>query len=115
MDVSDHSSQLYDTKSVLQLYKIPKISVQDCKIVKRICELVGTRAARLSAAGIAAVITKMNKWSDCTVAIDGSLFEFYPHFGNRMRDALREMVGMTQDNISMVQGILFLEMKRVLD
>jgi hypothetical protein len=28
---------------------------------------------------------------------------------------LREMVGMTQDNISMVQGILFLEMKRVLD
>jgi hexokinase len=56
---------------------------KDRILLKRICELVGLRAARLSAAGIAAIVTKINRLDGCTVAIDGSLFEKYPHFGNR--------------------------------
>ncbi len=102
---SDHSLELSDTKNVLEdLYQIPFTTLDDRRLVKRVCELIGTRAARLSAAGIAAIVTKINRLDDCTVAIDGSLFIHYPHFANRMRDALRELVGITADNINLVQG-----------
>jgi hexokinase len=38
------------------------------------------------------------------VALDGSLYEHYPHYGNRMRDALRELLGMAADNIVLEQA-----------
>lgn len=42
-----------DTKNVLEdVMGIPKSTLEDRRIVKHLCELVGTRAARLSAAGI---------------------------------------------------------------
>jgi len=54
---SDHSADLRDARSVLEeLMGIPRTSFNDRKIVKRVCELVGTRAARLAAAGIAGVV-----------------------------------------------------------
>ena len=97
--------ELSDTKAVLEeLFQIPFTTLEDRRLVKRICELIGTRAARLSAAGIAAIVTKINRLDDCTVAIDGSLFVHYPHFANRMRDALHELVGITAENINLVQG-----------
>lgn len=73
-------------------------------MIKHICELVGTRAARLAAAGIAALVTKINKLDGCTVAIDGSVYEHYPHFGNRMRDALQELLGITAQNVILEQA-----------
>ncbi|KAI8917419.1 hexokinase-domain-containing protein [Entophlyctis helioformis] len=101
----DHSIELSDTKNLFEdILGIPSTTIQDRRIVKHVCELVGTRAARLSAAGVAAVITKINRLDACTVAIDGSLFEHYPHFGNRMRDALREILGITAENIILEQA-----------
>lgn len=35
------------------------------------------------------------------MAIDGSVFEHYPHFKNRMYDALREIFGLSADNINL--------------
>ena len=84
--------------------RVPASSFNDRRIVKHICELIGTRAARLAAAGLAALVTKMNRLDACTVAIDGSLYEHYPHFGNRMRDALRELLGITAENIVLEQA-----------
>ncbi|KAJ3055669.1 glucokinase [Rhizophlyctis rosea] len=101
----DHSLELSDTKAVLEdILGIPTTSIGDRRVVKTVCELVGTRAARLSAAGIAAIVTKMNRLDACTVALDGSVFEHYPHFANRMRDALREMLGITAENIILELG-----------
>jgi hexokinase len=101
----DHSLDLIDTKSVLEdVMGIPSTSFNDRRIVKHMCELVGTRAARLAAAGIVALVTKINRLDACTVAIDGSLYEHYPHFGNRMRDALRELLGITAENIILEQA-----------
>jgi hypothetical protein len=77
-------------------------------IVRTVCELVGKRAARLSAAGVAAIVTKINRLDGCTVAVDGSLFELYPHFANRMRDALRELLGMSSENVVLEQGMVSL-------
>ncbi len=53
---------------------------------------------------MAAIITKMNRLNGCTVAIDGSVFVNYPHYANRMKDALRELVGLTAENIVLAQG-----------
>lgn len=99
----DHSSDLNDTKSVLEdIMEIPFTSLQDRRIVKRICEVVAIRAARLSAIGIAGITSKIGRLHGCTIAIDGSVFERYPHFSNRMRDAFVELFGMQADNIRMV-------------
>ncbi|TPX59533.1 hexokinase [Powellomyces hirtus] len=101
----DHSMELTDTRSIFEdLYGVKKTTLSDRRLVKRICELVGTRAARLAAIGVASVITKTNKLDGATVAVDGSVFEHYPHFANRMRDALRELLGINADNIVLAQA-----------
>ncbi|KAJ3218819.1 hexokinase A [Clydaea vesicula] len=101
----DHSKDLSDINALLgDVFKIFDSTLEERSVVKRVCELVGLRAARLSAAGIAALVTKMNKLDGCTVAIDGSVFEHYPHFGNRMRDALFELLGISAENIDFAQA-----------
>ena len=50
----------------------------DCKTVRRVCEAVSTRAARLTAAGVVALVKKINKQDNCSVAVDGSLYKCHP-------------------------------------
>ncbi|KAJ3017615.1 UNVERIFIED_CONTAM: hexokinase A [Siphonaria sp. JEL0065] len=100
----DYSYDLMEVKNVLEgLLNIPGTTLGDRKLVKSVCEMVGLRSARLAAAGVAAVVTKINKLGapGCTVGIDGSLFELYPHYPNRMRDALREVLGINAENIAL--------------
>ena len=97
----DHSMDLADTAVVLQdIMDVPNPDVHSRQVVKRVCELVGVRAARLSAVGVAGVVAKMGRLSGCTIAVDGSVFQHYPHFENRMRDALTEIFGMQAENIT---------------
>ncbi|KAL6602586.1 hypothetical protein LY90DRAFT_418480 [Neocallimastix californiae] len=101
----DYSADLSDTKIVLQdLLGIQSTTARDRRIVRRIVELVGIRAARLSACCIAGLITQMKKLDGCTVAIDGSVYEHYPHFGNRIQDALHELLGIFAENITLALG-----------
>ena len=68
----------------------------DRRIIYEVCDMVSTRAARLSAAAIGAVVQKIHKENSCTVAIDGSVFEHYPYFKEDMQIALLEMLGETK-------------------
>ncbi|KAJ5809391.1 Hexokinase [Penicillium pulvis] len=63
----------------------------ELEMVRRLAELIGTRAARLSACGVAAICTKKNIDS-CHVGADGSVFTKYPHFKARGAQALREIL-----------------------
>ncbi|KAJ5375175.1 hypothetical protein N7517_007181 [Penicillium concentricum] len=63
----------------------------ELELVRRLAELIGTRAARLSACGVAAICTKKNIES-CHVGADGSVFTKYPHFKARGAQALREIL-----------------------
>ncbi|KAJ5138932.1 Hexokinase N-terminal [Penicillium bovifimosum] len=63
----------------------------ELELVRRLAELIGTRAARLSACGVAAICTKKNIES-CHVGADGSVFTKYPHFQKRGAVALREIL-----------------------
>lgn len=63
----------------------------ELELIRRLAELIGTRAARLSACGVAAIAKKKN-YKTCHVGADGSVFNRYPHFKARGAVALREIL-----------------------
>ena len=67
------------------------VSRAECEFFRRLAELIGTRAARLSACGPAAICKKKSIKS-CHVGADGSVFNKYPHFKARGAVALREIL-----------------------
>ncbi|KAJ3036807.1 hexokinase A [Rhizophlyctis rosea] len=100
----DHTTDMHDTNMLLKtMYGIDS-TLSDRRIMKQICQLVSTRAARLAAVGISAIVTKTNRLNGCTVAIDGSVYEHYQHFGNHLKDALRELLGMVAQNVTLAQA-----------
>ena len=80
-----HSSDLTDCRKVLETEcKLTGVTDEDCSIVRRVCEAVSGRAARLAGAGIVTVVRKINRLDKCTVAVDGSLFKFHPQFKHKL-------------------------------
>ncbi|KIN04612.1 hypothetical protein OIDMADRAFT_115606 [Oidiodendron maius Zn] len=63
----------------------------ELELIRRLAELIGTRSARLSACGVAAIATKKG-YETCHVGADGSVFNKYPHFKARGAQALREIL-----------------------
>ncbi|KAK4165776.1 hexokinase [Cladorrhinum sp. PSN259] len=63
----------------------------ELELIRRTAELIGTRAARLSACGVAAICRKKG-YTECHVGADGSVFNKYPHFKERGAEALREIL-----------------------
>ena len=72
-----------------------KLGVQcnrgELELLRRLAELIGTRSARLSACGVAAICKKAG-YKSCHVGADGSVFNKYPHFKARGAQALREIL-----------------------
>eukprot|EP00126_Sphaerothecum_destruens_P002256 Sdes_comp15695_c0_seq1m4723 len=102
---NDISSNLHAIKSlVAQELGISNITMTDRKILKKVCELVSNRAARLSAASVAAVVSKIDKVQGCTVAVDGTVFSHYPNFESRMYAALTEIFGFKGHGIRFVKA-----------
>lgn len=66
-------------------------NLPELELSRRLAELIGTRAARLSACGVAAIATKKG-YKTCHVGADGSVFNKYPHFKARGAQALREIL-----------------------
>lgn len=60
-------------------------------MIRRTAQLIGTRAARLSHCGVAAV-SKKTGCESFHVGADGSVFGKYPHFKARGAQALREIL-----------------------
>lgn len=68
---------------------------EDRMLAGKVCGIVSTRGARISAAAVAAVVTKIdpNLLRRHTIAIDGSVYEKHPGFSRHMKDALRQLLG----------------------
>ena len=62
----------------------------ECRIIKHLVELIGTRAARLFVCTIAA-ICKKKKIDQCHVGVDGSAFDKNSKFQEKAAQALREI------------------------
>jgi hexokinase len=69
-------------KKIFQRFDI-EASDRDCEVIRRVCVAVSTRAARLAAAGIVALVEKIGKSDGCTVAVDASLYEQHSQFPER--------------------------------
>lgn len=63
----------------------------ELELLRKLAELIGTRAARLSACGVAAICKKKG-YKTCHVGADGSVFNKYPNFKERGAQALREIL-----------------------
>lgn len=67
------------------------------KLIRRLAELIGTRSARLSACGVAAICKKTGM-TECNAGADGSVFNKYPNFKERGAQALKEIFDWTYTN-----------------
>lgn len=68
-----------------------KPNLSELELIRKTAEFIGTRAARLSACGVAAICKKKG-YQSCHVGADGSVFNKYPHFKARGAQALREIL-----------------------
>ncbi|WEW57971.1 hexokinase [Emydomyces testavorans] len=92
----DASDDLSETKDLFERTLGIKPTKPELELCRRLAELIGTRAARLSACGVAAICKKKNITS-CHVGADGSVFNKYPHFKARGAKALREIFDWADD------------------
>lgn len=87
----DPFENLTDTQELFRDGLDIVITKPEAELCRRLAELIGTRAARLSACGPAAICTKKDI-KTCHVGADGSVFNKYPHFKARGAQALREIL-----------------------
>ncbi|KAI9175523.1 hexokinase [Blastocladiella emersonii ATCC 22665] len=77
-------------------FALAAATLTDRQLVKSLVQQIGTRAARLSAVAVFALLEKMSVPRDnepVVVAMDGSVWLKYPGFQERLRAALRELMG----------------------
>jgi hexokinase len=89
--VRDPFENLQETQDLFLNKLNLKCTLPESELIRRLAELIGTRAARLSACGVAAICKKKN-YQSCHVGADGSVFNKYPHFKVRGAQALKEIL-----------------------
>lgn len=69
-------------------------------MVVEICNIIATRGARLSAAGILGILKKLGKdtisevvGQKNVIAMDGGLYEHYTEYSKCLENTLKELVG----------------------
>lgn len=87
----DRFENLTDTGDLFQTKLGINCNKPELELIRRLAELIGTRAARLSACGVAA-ICKRKSWDQVHVGADGSVFTKYPHFKIRQAQAMKEIL-----------------------
>lgn len=70
------------------------------KVIVELCDIVATRGARLSAAGIFGILKKLGRDTikdgekqKGVIALDGGLYEHYAKFSSCMESTLKELLG----------------------
>ncbi|KAK6941453.1 Hexokinase, C-terminal [Dillenia turbinata] len=97
----DKSSDLKVVGTKLKdILGISNTSLKTRKVVVELCDIVATRAARLSAAGILGILKKLGRDTvregdnqKSVIAMDGGLYEHYTKFSSCLESTLRELIG----------------------
>ncbi|CAH7666155.1 hexokinase [Phakopsora pachyrhizi] len=91
---SDPTEELLTVTGLFSHFFGLDTTISERQFFRRLAQLIGTRSARLSACGIAAIVSKMGYLdSGCGVATDGSLYNKYPQFPERLHEALVDIFG----------------------
>lgn len=88
------------------ILEVPNSTLKMRKIVVALCDIITSRGARLSAAGIAGILKKLGKDTlkdgenqRSVIAVDGALFERYTKFRNCLEETMKELLGDAVDSI----------------
>jgi len=100
----DNTKNLARTEAILKKTGMTSPGMDDKKFTKNVCRIVSRRAARLSAACIAAIIKKMDLdlSRKHTVAIDGSVYEKHRTFKVDIIACLKDAFGRKSSRIKIV-------------
>ncbi|KAL8283309.1 hypothetical protein RQP46_005719 [Phenoliferia psychrophenolica] len=91
---SDTTEELLTVTGLFAHFYALTTTTSERQFFKRLAQLIGTRAARLSACGIAAIVSKQGYLEEgCSIATDGSLYNQYPKFPERLGEGLVDIFG----------------------
>ena len=91
-EIESDNIKYTNTKRIMrELAGIVDGSLDDYAVVKYICQLITSRAAKLSAAALTVLLHHMNK-KNVTVAVDGSLFRYHPFLQIELESVLNDLL-----------------------
>ncbi|GAA5962917.1 hypothetical protein JCM8115_007040 [Rhodotorula mucilaginosa] len=98
---SDPTDELLTVTGLFTHFFSLDTTIAERQFMRRLATLIGTRAARLSACGIAAIVSKQGlldeisdpKTQTIGIATDGSLYNKYPKFPQRLEEGLVDIFG----------------------
>ncbi|KAH9835019.1 hexokinase [Rhodofomes roseus] len=97
---SDPTDELLMIIGIFTHFFAVETTLAERQFFRALAKLVGRRAARLSACGIAAIVSKMGYLEEgCAVGADGSLYKKYPGFADRVHEGLQDIFGEKGKNI----------------
>lgn len=103
----DPFENLSDVQELFESQLNIQTTAPERKIIRRLAELIGNRAARLSVCGIAAICKKRG-YTQANCAADGSVYNMYPGFKERAAQGLRDIFewdsSVTKDPIVIVHA-----------
>jgi len=88
---NDDSNDLSEVQKLLEERLAIVSTVKERQLLKRICHAVSQRAARLSATAVIAVLSKVERLQNVTVAVDGGVFEHLPGFRTEMEGFMKKL------------------------
>lgn len=89
--LSDKPDDFNNCRAILEELGFNDATEADCANVRYACECVSRRAAHLAAAGVAVLLNRIGEES-VTVAVDGSVYRFHPHFHNLMVEQISQLI-----------------------
>ncbi|EIM87021.1 hexokinase [Stereum hirsutum FP-91666 SS1] len=97
---SDPTEELLMIIGIFSHFFALETTLAERQFFRALAKLIGRRAARMSACGIAAIVSKMGYLEDgCSVGADGSLYNKYPGFADRVHEGLCDIFGDKGKNI----------------
>lgn len=98
---SDATPSLSATAKALSAAGLPEGTLRDRVLLREACVCISTRAARLSAMGVVSLLEQIkggapsavSEGGKATIAVDGTVFECYPYFKERMELGMALMLG----------------------
>ncbi|BGO99582.1 Hexokinase-2 [Rhodotorula toruloides] len=97
---SDTTDELLTVTGLFAHFFSLDTTIAERQFMRRLAVLIGTRAARLSACGIAAIVSKQGLLDEAYdpakmigIATDGSLYNKYPKFPQRLEEGLVDIFG----------------------
>jgi hexokinase len=109
-DISDFESDVSPEHERIHSYLdsigVKGSSIEERHIILQICRHISSRAARIAAAAISAVVTWMDPGLERhhSIAVDGTLYAKHPYFKQTIITTLQELHGGAGSNFSLTQS-----------